>query len=321
MENTNKSEKYKNKLPIKPFENQGEIKKIPISKIKSVKNQEKPISISNAIVAYIDILGFSEKKDEEDIEICLLDFSGTLTTVASNFPEIRINVFSDCAFVATNIENASDLLSAIRFAFDQWISDGILVRGGIATGSYKETQSFAQITSPNNYMGSPFSGSAVTTAVKLESSGNGTFLFTDETCAKFYYKNYKESIFKIEKDIFIGWSDEDSTLYWYTGISFLRLIRLLSLESKKKSKVIIKLLNNIRYACTVTDSLLPRFLILAILSSPIITSKVRKKAIRILEIEDPEDFIPFEKLIDEWLNNSKKLEILKYLADSDSSIQ
>ena len=66
-------------------------------------------------------------------------------------------------------------------------------------------------------MGSLFSGSAVTRAVKLEGSGKGALLFTNEECAEFYYKNDGEPIFEIDNSIFIGWSDEDSILYWFTG--------------------------------------------------------------------------------------------------------
>ena len=307
------------KLPIRPFKIPGKIIKVPISEIKSGKNQDKSISISDSIVVYVDILGFSEKKDDEDIEMCLLDFSGPLTLAARNFPQVRFNVFSDCAFIATNKENAKDLLSAIRYAFSQWISDGILVRGGIAIGSYNETQSFAHSIAPKNYVGSLFSGSAVTRAVKLEGSGKGALLFTNEKCAEFYNKNYSEPIFEIENSLFIGWSDEESILYWFTGISFLRLINLLQLKNINKS-IMYKLLNNIKYAFNATDSLLPRFLVLAILSSSIITPDVREKIIRILKINEPEDFIPYKKLIDEWLNDSTKLKILKSLADSDSSI-
>ena len=317
--NMAKNNDYDKKLPIRPFKIPGEIVKVPISKIKSGKNQEKSISISEAIVVYIDILGFSEKKDEEDIEMCLLDFSGPLILAARHFPQIRFNVFSDCAFIATNKKNAKDLLSAIRCAFAQWISDGILVRGGIAIGSYNETQNVAHDIAPENYVGSLFSGSAVTGAVKLEGSGKGALLFTNEICAEFYKKNFGEPIFKTENLIFIGWSDEDSILYWFIGISLLRLINLLSLKNVNMD-VKDKLSNNIKYAFDATDSLLPRFLVLAILSSSMITSDIREIIIKILKIKDTEDFIPFENLIDEWLNDSTKLKYLKYLADSDSSI-
>ena len=91
MDKKNESEKDKEKLPIQPVKIKGKIRKVPISKIKSGKNQDKSISISDAIVAYIDILGFSEKKDETDIEMCLLDFSGPLTLAASHFPKVRFN--------------------------------------------------------------------------------------------------------------------------------------------------------------------------------------------------------------------------------------
>lgn len=316
--NPDKQDKNK-KLTIPPMKIPGKIKKVPISKIVSGKISEKSISIPEAVVAYLDILGFSEKKDDEDIERSLLDFSGPLVLVANQYPKIQVNMFSDCAFIATSIENAADLLSGIRFAFTQWISDGILVRGGIAIGKYQETHSATLDIAKNNFIGNLFSGSAVTAAVKLEGKGPGALLFTNEECAEFYGEKYGEPIFVLGDKKNIGWSDDDSSLYWFNGISFLRLLTLLSLEDGTKHPVTEKLVNNLRYCFIATDSLLPRFLVLAILSSPTIIPKARKKAQNLFKIKDPDDFIPFEKIIIEWLNTDK-LKVLTTLANMDSSI-
>lgn len=154
------------KLPIPPMKISGKIKKIPISKLTPGTIPEKSIEISEAVVAYLDVLGFSEKKDDEDIKLTLSDFSGPIALSANHYPEVRFNVFSDCAFIAASIEHAVDLLSAIRFAFTQWVADGILVRGGIARGTYKETYTIALEMTLKNFIGSLFSGSAVTAAAR-----------------------------------------------------------------------------------------------------------------------------------------------------------
>jgi len=313
---------YKNlkKLPIRPMKILGKIKKIPTSKIMPGTISKKTIEIPEAVVAYLDVLGFSEKKNDEDIESTLFDFSGPIALSAIHYPEVRFNVFSDCAFIAASVEHGADLLSAIRFAFTQWIGDGILVRGGIARGTYKETYTVALEMTSKNFIGSLFLGSAVTAAVKIEGVGPGALLFTNEECAEFYNKQYGEPIFSLKDYKIIGWSDEDSSLYWFTGISFLRLLRLLSLKDGTKNLVTEKLLNNIRYSFNATDSLLPRFLVLAILSSPFITPEVRGKALGLLKIKDPDDFVPFKDVIDKWLSDKDKIKLLKFLADMDSSI-
>lgn len=318
--NLDKHDKNIRKLPIPPMKIPGKIVKVPISEIKLSNNEDKSIEISNAVVVYLDVLGFSKKKDEEDIKLTLLDFLGPLALSAVNYPEIRFNVFSDCAFVSTSVENAADLLSAVRFAFTQWTADGILVRGGIALGTYKETYGVALDMTSSNFVGSLFSGSAVTAAVKLEGSGCGSLLFTNEKCAEFYDKKYGEPIFVLDNHKIIGWTDEDSVLYWFIGISFLRLLKLFSLKYGTNHPVAKILFNNIRYSFAATDSLLPQFLVLAILSLPTNTPEAREKALELLEIKDPDDFIMFKEIISEWLNDKDKVKLLKFFADSDSSI-
>jgi hypothetical protein len=126
------------KLPICPKILNGRIiRNIPISEIKPGKIEGKSIEISQAVVAYLDVLGFSDKINDSDIEACILDFAGVLIVASNLYPKVHFNVFSDCAFMSAPKGNAEDLLSALRFAFGQWINDGVLVRGGLAIGSYR----------------------------------------------------------------------------------------------------------------------------------------------------------------------------------------
>jgi hypothetical protein len=143
------------------------LKLIPISQIESAIMPEKAIEFKEGIVCYLDVMGFSKKQTNEDLELTLADFAGALVQPAEQFGQIRFNIFSDCAFLAAPIDSAKDLLSAVRYAFTQWISDSILVRGGLAIGNYKENRSEVQDLAPKNFNWSFFAGSAVVDAVKL----------------------------------------------------------------------------------------------------------------------------------------------------------
>ena len=89
------------KLPIRPKElpTKNIIHNVPISQIKSGKIDDQSIEIREAVVAYLDILGFSLKRDEKDIEASILDFSGHLIITSKLYSDVRFNVFSDCAFL------------------------------------------------------------------------------------------------------------------------------------------------------------------------------------------------------------------------------
>jgi len=254
------------------------------------------------------------------MESSLSDFAGPLVLAARRNPEVRFNVFSDCAFVSASRKKSADLLSAIRFAFTQWVADGIPVRGGIALGTYRETYTAALDIRPKNFIGNLFSGSAVIAAVKLEDSGPGALLFTNEKCAKFYAEKHGEPIFVLNGHRIIGWSDQDRILYWFVGISLLRLLKLLSLKDGAEDPRAEILLNNLRYSSVATDSSLPGFLVLAILSLPTINPEARKRALDLLNIKDPNDFVPYKELISEWLKYKDRIKILRKLADLDSSI-
>lgn len=317
-------DKSKNKtvkrLPIRPMKIHGKIKKIPISKLTPGTYKEKSIEISKAVVAYFDVLGFSNKKDAEEIEMTLLDFSAPLAISSTKFKNVRFNIFSDCAFVAASRKNAAELLSAIRFAFTQWTADGILVRGGLALGTYKETHSIALDMTLTNFVGNLFSGSGVVEAVKQEGSGHGSLMFAEDQCAKFFAEKHKEPIFTLANHKIIGWSDDDFTLCSFAAISLLRLIKVLSQQDKEQHSVDKHLLNNLLYSVAAASSPLPTSMILAVLSLPNIDPKGRERALAKLELKDPENFLQYKELINEWLKKEETMKFLQAIAYMDSSI-
>jgi hypothetical protein len=306
-------------FPIEPKKINGIIEMVPISELKSGKIEEKSFKISQAIVAYLDILGFSNKKDEIDIENCLMDYTGVMSIASHYYSKIRFNIFSDCAFISTSIENAVELLSALRFVFKQLVGDCTLVRGGLALGTFNEIRSGAQKEALGNLNSSMFSGSGVVKAVKLEESGSGAFLFTDKECAEFYNKNYGEHIISLDDRQILGWATDESSLIDFVSASLLRLLKLLSVEDGGDNKPIIeKFVNNIRYAFTICEEpLFAMEVIKLILSLPIISKELRRKVL--LEIGLSDIQLLSNKKVDDWLRKDN-FRIFIALADSDSSL-
>jgi len=308
-------------LPIRPMKLKGTlIKNFPIEKLKSGKIEE--TNIPNAVVIFVDILGFSERRNDEDIENCLLDFSGPLILASREYPKVRFDIFSDNAFLSTSQDHANDLLSAIRFAFKEWVSDGILVRGGIAKGSYKEIRSAAQKMMKDNTNCSIFSGSAVIAAVKLEGSGPGALIFTNEDCANFYKTKYKEPIFQLKENQVISWSDDKNHVFVFLTLSLLRLLKLLSSNSDyyKNNSTELKLINNIRYCFYIKfDNYFPLSIISIILSSDMISCELREKVLNILELNKYDLYELTPEMIAKWFNRSD-IRQLFFIADMDSSI-
>jgi len=308
----------KKKLPIPPWEIGGKIEMVKLSDLKP--GHKVIINFPEAIVAYLDVLGVSKKQRSKDIRLTLLDFSSPLALAASKFKKVRFNVFSDCAFVAASKTEAHHLISALRFAFKQWISDGILVRGGVSLGKYSETKSIAISLAPNNFQGNIFGGSGVFNAVKLEHSGKGSFLFTNKKCSSFFEKNYKEPTYLLGRNRFLGWSDDPCILSSFLGISLWRLIRIEHAnKTRRKSEITEHLINNILYSYHASENQLPFSLLLAILSSPTISNIVRKNIIKIFKINDPEDFNTFKEITAGWFKHPDFKKI-KWIADSDSSL-
>lgn len=307
------------KLPISPMANSGAVQYIPLSKITTGEIRKKSFSISNAVVAYLDILGFSQKKNQRDIKHCLLDFAGPLTVTLDKNPNLRGTVFSDCAFMSASEDNAADLLSSLRYAFKSWTADGVLVRGGMAIGKYNETQTHYLDKVRKNFISRLFYGSAVTSAVRVEELGQGALLFANEECARFYQQTFGEPIYSLGDKKIIGWSDEPNTLYWFAGVSFVRILRLLSLKGREIHSAITNLLNNVRYSLTV-DPDTTSFVIAVILSSPIASNGIRSKVRASLGIDIPEDSALWRTAGD-WLKEHRaNFAMLVAISDMDSSI-
>lgn len=210
------------KLGIAAMKIPGNVTNIPISDIKPSLISE--VDIPDAVVAYLDILGFSNKSGDTDITTSLADFSGPLAIAATKHDQVYFNVFSDCAFAAAAVDHADEILAVLRFAFGQWASDGILVRGGIALGTYKETYNHALtldlLQAQRTFTGKLFAGSGVTAAVRLEGQGAGALLFTSDDCGQLYAAKFREPISTLGEQKLLGWSDDENDLFGFSGYHY-----------------------------------------------------------------------------------------------------
>lgn len=309
--------KYNESNMIPPMELNGKIRNVNLSEIRSSVLPDECVDIPSAIVGYFDILGFSYKKDWEDIETSLLDFFGPLLIAANKFPDVYVNVFSDCAFISTSCNNADKFLQSIRFAFVHWISDGILVRGGASIGNYSEIKTIFSSNIPKNFRGNLFSGEGVSKAVRIETKGEGAFVFVDEKTARFLKVFFAEPIYSIDNHIFVGWGNDNRSMFWFAGISLIRMI--LAIRNKKPEKLVEKFKNNILYALNVSKDLTVRFIIFAICSSNIVENEDEIRKV-LNKIGIPDERNKFSEIIKKWLNKDKTFLLLKKIAYSDSSL-
>lgn len=314
----NLNKKIKIEKLIKP----AEIKNINLSEISPDVKKKESFNYTESIVSYVDILGFSGKKDLDDIETTLFDFSSPLAIASRNAPNVKFYIFSDCAFIVSHIDFAGELLASIRYAFTQWISDGILVRAGIAKGSFGEMFTWLHSQNKhdygNNFVSSLFSGTAVVEAVRLEENGNAALLFCSEECVQFFHSQLNEKILKIENNKFVlPWTNGDKALIRLAAIASRRLVKFLSCNAEKYDPIIYKLKNTIMYSINSAEKpILPFSIILAVLKLPDTPDNVRKEMYKFLSVSNIEDF---EELIQGW-QETEYYEIMKFIADSDSSI-
>jgi hypothetical protein len=279
---------------------------------------EKTLEIKEAIVAYLDILGFSKKRDRE-IEACLVDFPGALVLISMQYPNVRFNVFSDNAIVAADMKEAKDLIAVVRHAFGRWSSNGILVRGGMALGSYFEFKSDAISIARSNFRGYLVSGSGVAKAVKLEDSKPAALLFANKECADLLAHKYGEQISGLGSHYIVAWSHDKDALYWFSAISLIRLLRLLSAKETKYVSIKKKLLYNIKCSIAWDNSGFVYAIMLAILSAPSTNAKAKVKVCKWLGIKQ-DSFVRYREPIKEWLKDRRRLSFLEALADLDSSM-
>ena len=314
----NLNKKIKIEKLIKP----AEIKNINLSEISPDVKMKESFNYTESIVSYVDILGFSGKKDLDDIETTLFDFSSPLAIASRNAPNVKFYIFSDCAFIVSHIDFAGELLASIRYAFTQWISDGILVRAGIAKGSFGEI--FTWIHSKNkkyygkNFIASLFSGNAVVEAVRLEENGDAALLFCSEDCAQFYHSHFNEKILTIENDkMILPWTKEDKALIRLAAITSRRLVKFLSCNDEKYDSIIKKLKKTIVYSIKSAEkAILPFSIVVTVLDLPDTPETVRNAMYEFLSIDDINDY---KVLIQNW-QETDYYKIMKFIADSDSSI-
>lgn len=319
-------ESPKVKFPIQPEElfvsgnEDASIEKLTIEQIKELKSATKDsLVFEHGIVVFLDILGFSEKKDEDEIDRCFTDFPNPLIDASRKFRKVRFNMFSDCAILAADQKDAKDLISAVRSSFKYWIHDGILVRGGICLGAYLERTSVFYDTAPDNFRGFIVSGSGVAKAAKLEAEKPAALLFTDDDCANFLSSQFKEPIFRYGPHKTIGWADDVYTLQWFMGVSLVRALRLLSTKDNKYQHIIEKMFLNIKH-CIDCDSGHYLFtLMLGTLSAPFVDPEAKKIVCDVFGIKDLY-FTKLKPAIDVLLNQADRLTYLELLADSDSSM-
>jgi hypothetical protein len=293
----------------------GKVVMVPISTLVQARTR---LRIPKAVVAYLDILGYSEKQHLKDRRFSQLDFSGALRAASLTCRKVRFNLFSDCAFLCSPEKNASDLLSAIRYAFTRWLDDGVLARGGIALGDYEELEPVGKTA--DNFVCDLFHGTGVVQAARLEHEGKGALLYTNKETAEFYGKKYREPIFSLNGRRIIGWSDDEGELWRFSTLSLMRLLRLLSMTETPNPDVLKHLCNNIRYSCNIAEAAL--MISLLVLSRQCVEAGVRRKAIHLLGIPQAA-FRRYRRWIHQALAEPKRLgalEFVELLAAVDSSI-
>lgn len=280
---------------------------------------EKSLEFKRAMVAFVDVLGFSSQNSQGEIVNILNDFAGPLLTASIEKPNLRLHLFSDNAFIAVDAVHADDLIASLRYCFGRWSWNGILVRGGIAMGSYFEYQAVHFIMANSNFKGALFSGTAVNKSVQLEkNSKSGAFLFLDKESAEFLHSRYSEPIVTIEGNHVTPWSDDKMALFWYTEVSTIRLLTWLSNDIGQNS-IIKKLVNNIHHSLVQDGTGFVLTVVLACLSIPTLKPKIRKKACELIGIKELDQYPDYAERIQLFLN-WVEFQSTKRIAQMDSGL-
>ena len=114
------------------------------------------------------------------------DFSGAAVVAASRFSRSRFSAFSDCVILSVPANKPDDLISILCLLFENWLSDGILVRGGIAIGDIRwvDYEIDHKLRRLKNFSFARVYGKAVSEAVEIErSSGPGVLPFASDDVA------------------------------------------------------------------------------------------------------------------------------------------
>ena len=123
----------------------------------------------------IDYVAFGLKMNQQSEQFfcaqLLIKFRSVLAKIKKINTKVNIAQLSDCAFVWS--EDVASVMDAARKIMYLAIRSGILLRGGLAYGDIVEPNKI------NHGIGHFILGEASTKAVKLESSGKGCRIFSD----------------------------------------------------------------------------------------------------------------------------------------------
>jgi hypothetical protein len=249
---------------------------------------KRTVEMKEAIVAYIDVLGFSAKTDYFEIESCLFDFPGGIVHSAKRHPNVRSNVFSDNAFLAATKENVNEFLSSLALLFHRLILNGMIVRGGVALGSYFESITPALEHAPENFRGHLVSGSGIIKSVRNEKDKLGGLLFTDSECAKFIEKMTDSRIIKVKDEMVLEWTKDKEDLMDFLAISLLRIDGFLNLRDKRYDLVVEKLWSNVVCALASDRDGCVRTFLMAMLSTNLFETRRRITICERLKVQSRE---------------------------------
>jgi|GEM_PF-3624988 len=160
----------------------------------------------NHFAAYFDILGTKDLVSHGEFsDLHALDFSGAVFVAAHNFPNSRFAAFSDCVILTTPSNAPEEFLDILKLLCENWLSDGILVRGGIALGDVKwvdDDHVDKLMSQHNNLRCARVYGTALNEAVEIErSSGPGILAFASDAAAECIRKIESESVLALSSNI------------------------------------------------------------------------------------------------------------------------
>jgi len=142
----------------------------------------------------------------------LLAFRKTLLATKSSHQKVNLAQLSDCAFLWS--ESAGEVTDAGRHLLHEAALNGLLCRGGLASGSIHEPDKV------NRSLGAFIVGDAVTRAATYESAGKGMRVFTDPETADQVMQARRHERFRPLVNPMTG--DTGDEWQWYAPPSSLR---------------------------------------------------------------------------------------------------
>lgn len=176
------------------------------------------------LVAFLDCLGTKRKVlDGEYNAYNSLDFINAAGIAAQFCPNLKFAAFSDSVVVSSSIKDLDIFVRAVSFLYRSWISDGILIRGGVA---------FDQVTwldhppadrifgNLENFSYVRLFGPALIKAINLESnSGKGASIFLSDEASDVVRKMLPNAVVEYNDLKILSVSDLDGLPRLYRAFS------------------------------------------------------------------------------------------------------